>query len=304
MMTYHARGRAALCILAVAAVSVLGAEPRTRRSAGKATTRPAGVGFAVATYNINYGNVDLGVVVSTIHKAQADLACLQETNAASQRYLQRSLKREYPYVRYRNDNQAAGGFAFLSKVPLNDYQYVPAKYGWFGASLCRLKLGGRDVQVANVHLQAWVPRGGGSLMGLLGQVQATERVRMKEIAYLYGKLSKTMPVIVAGDFNAPPDFGSAKYLARRGYVDSLASAGKNSKNGKNGKKTRRPDTWHWFWRGVQWRFCLDYIFHTRHIKTDTCRVVVSKASDHYLVVSRFSWAPSGAMGQVPMKPPR
>ena len=297
-MTHRTRGKAALFILTAAAVSVLGAEARTREPAAEATTRPAGITFSVATYNINYGNVNLGVVVSTIRKGEADLVCLQETNAVSQRYLQRSLKREYPHVRYRNDNQAAGGFAFLSKVPLSDYQYVPAKYGWFGACLCRLKLGGRIVQVANVHLQAWVPRGGASLTGLLKQVRVTERARMKEIAYLYGKLSKTIPVIVAGDFNAPPQLGSAKYLPGRGYVDSLGSFSKNS------KETRRPNTWHWFWRGTQWRFCLDYIFHTKHIKTDTCRVIASKASDHYLVVSGLSWAPSDRLGQVPMKSAR
>ena len=106
-------------------------------------------------------------------------------------------------------------------VRLSDYRYVPAKYGWCVASLCRLKLGGRTVQVASVHLQAWVPRGGGSLTGLLRQVRVTERARMKEIADIHGKLSKTMPVIVAGDFNAPPQLGSAKYLLGRGYVDSL-----------------------------------------------------------------------------------
>ena len=49
---------------------------------------------------------------------------------------------------------------------------------------------------------------------------------------------------------------------------------------------------------------IDYIFHTKQIKTDTCGVVVSKASDHYLVVSRFSWTPRGKRGDVPMKPAR
>ncbi|RPI61240.1 MAG: hypothetical protein EHM48_05990 [Planctomycetaceae bacterium] len=47
-------------------------------------------------------------------------------------------------------------------------------------------------------------------------------------------------------------------------------------------------TWHWDWKGQSVTFRLDYIFHNSRFKTHTSKVIVSDASDHYLVVSQLS----------------
>jgi len=60
--------------------------PATQSAPAPATTQPAKdpAGFSVATYNINYGNADLKLVVETLVKVDADFVCLQETNRTSQ----------------------------------------------------------------------------------------------------------------------------------------------------------------------------------------------------------------------------
>ena len=66
----------------------------TTNPASGPTTKP-NVKFTVATYNINYGNVDLKKIARIIRKADADLVCLQETNRQSEKHLRRALRRKY-----------------------------------------------------------------------------------------------------------------------------------------------------------------------------------------------------------------
>ena len=57
---------------------------------------PADADFAVATYNINYGNADIEGVVRSIRASGADLVALQETNRQSEVYLRKELAKSYP----------------------------------------------------------------------------------------------------------------------------------------------------------------------------------------------------------------
>jgi endonuclease/exonuclease/phosphatase family metal-dependent hydrolase len=104
--------------------------------------------------------------------------------------------------------------------------------------------------------------------------------RMKEIAYIHSVIPDDTPVIVAGDFNAPPVMASAAYLTDRGFIDSFAAV-----NPDHAKHV----TWRWRYKGMDWRYRLDYIFSSRDMLPCTSRIIVSNASDHYLVLTGFRW---------------
>ncbi len=253
----------------------------TTRPTTKPTTKPT-VRFSVATYNINYGNVNLKEVVKTIRKADADLVCLQETNRQSEKRLRRAFRRKYRYMYFRN-SRAAGGFGVLSKSPIKKVQYLPRKHGYFGTLLFRTKLGSKEVQVANIHLHPTVPRRGENFAELLKLFSKTEAVRTREIKYIHDNLTKTLPTILIGDFNSPPYMTVPIFLAKCGFSDSFAAA------------TPGADahiTWRWRHRDVEWKFRLDYIFCNKHFRALASRIIKSDASDHYLVVSTLGWNPN------------
>ncbi len=274
----------------------------TTAPASQPTTEPA-VKFTVATYNINYGNLDLKEVVETIRKSDADLVCLQETNRQSEKHLRQALRRKYGYMYFREDH-GAGGFGVLSKSPIKKVRYLPKKYGYFGMLLFRTRLGGKEVQLANVHLHPTVPLRNENLSELLNLFSTTEAIRIREIEYIYDNLIKTLPTILVGDFNSPPYMTVPDFLAKQGFVDSFASSTPNADV---------HITWRWKYNDVEWKFRLDYVFHNRHFKTVSSRIIKNDASDHYLVAGTLTWAspptssptsrPSGPTKQTPTSRP-
>ncbi|MCR4415178.1 MAG: hypothetical protein NUV77_22380, partial [Thermoguttaceae bacterium] len=66
----------------------------------------------------------------------------------------------------------------------------------------------------------------------------------------------------------------------KGFIDSFASV------------TEEPDehpTWRWPVGRGELTLRLDYIFHTRELKTVESKVLASRASDHSMVFSRLRW---------------
>jgi endonuclease/exonuclease/phosphatase family metal-dependent hydrolase len=235
----------------------------------------------VASYNINYGNVNLPAIVETIARSDADLVCLQETNRQSELYLRRRLGRTYRHMTFRH-SAGAGGYGFLSKSPVRKRSHLPRRHGVFGTWIAEVKLGGRDVQIVNVHLLPTIPRRGQNAKQLVKLLLKTEGIRGREIAHIHSKLRPDVPTILAGDLNSVPGFPVTRYLAARGMIDSFRSAAPKDANGF---------TWHWPWRGTELRQRFDYIFHSDHVKTCSSEVIRSEASDHYLLVSTLTWAP-------------
>ncbi|MCR4412766.1 MAG: endonuclease/exonuclease/phosphatase family protein, partial [Thermoguttaceae bacterium] len=80
--------------------------------------------FSVATYNINWGNMDLRKMAATVDKADADLVLLQETTPPSEAWLRRQFRDRYPDIRFRGDKGQyhAERFGILSKSPGNRSQ--------------------------------------------------------------------------------------------------------------------------------------------------------------------------------------
>lgn len=250
--------------------------------------------FTIATFNMNWGNVDLADTVRVIRSARADLVCMQETTPEAERAIREGLAREYPHVHFTGNVRYSSGFAILSKTPLSGVRFLEPEFGFFGTLLADVELGGRRVRVASVHLEPIVPREGGGAADILALFLKTEGLHLKEVRRVAAELPEGAPAIVAGDMNSA-SFGSApRFLKGRGFVDSFAAV------------TPNPDahvTWHWKYAGTDWRFRIDYVFHSAEIRTIESRLVDAPSSDHKLVVSRLGWAEEEA-GDIENRNPR
>jgi endonuclease/exonuclease/phosphatase family metal-dependent hydrolase len=263
-----------LMLLTVLAVLPAGAICAEDAATGEASA------FRIASYNINYGNPNLRGVVAAIRKADADVVALQETNRTSERYLRRHLRKLYPHIRFEH-KQRAGGFAFLSKVPLRSVRYLPPSKGWFGTYVATVELAGCDVLLANVHLQPTVPREGEGMVAFLARWTREQGIRRAEAAHILETLDGKTPLVLLGDFNSLPSSNVATYVKARRLTDSYEAATPPEK---------REHTWHWELDGMDWSFRLDYIYHAADLVTRTCEIVRGNGSDHDLLVSTLVWA--------------
>ena len=238
--------------------------------------------FRVASFNVLYVNRDLKAVAETIRKADADVVCLQETNAASEKHLREALGKMYPHATFQPGG-AAGGLGILSKTPLRNVRHLPAKFGWFGTHVCEANLGGRAVQLVNAHLTATVPPENATVVDTLRLWAATEAVRAKEIPYIVENTNPRLPRLIAGDLNAMPNGTAPRFLRDKGFLDSLASCRQDHE---------KVTTWKCERKGIELSLRLDYVFHTKDIQSTDCQVLPCAASDHSLVVSTLRWAPA------------
>ena len=113
------------------------------------------------------------------------------------------------------------------------------------------------------------------------QLMTSEGLHLKEIRRIAAELPEDAPAIVAGDLNSASFGSAARFVKGRGFVDSFAAV------------TQNPDaniTWHWNYAGTDFRFRIDYVFHSTGMRTLESRIVDAPSSDHALVVSRLGWA--------------
>lgn len=275
---------AALVLCAAVAIGAEGA-----RNLNKDVSARAPVTFTVASYNINYGNPNLGEVYKAIVTADADVVCLQETNRSSEAYLRRRFREKYRYTSFiRAPRHAAGGYGFLSKAPLKNVNFIPRHKGMFGTYVADVKLGGKDVQIASLHLQPMFFDGARSLGDVWAKLKEFERIHAAEIAHIHGKLSRKLPLLVLGDLNSMSLLYVPTYLKSKGFVDSFASVTPDAD---------KHITWRWRTGRMNWKFRLDYIFHSAHFRTLSSTVVQTEGSDHFLLTSTLTWSPPKATTQ-------
>ncbi len=253
------------------------AEPRPAAPA----PAPAGESppvVAVATFNINFGNVDLADTVRVIRAADADIVLLQETNAASARFLERALADDYSHFYFHppDGRYSASGFGFLSRTALADLRYIRPRHGLFGAWLATTRVHGVDLALVNLHL-APIRVGSGAGFGALVQaVTAMEAVHEKEIEQFAGAVDADAPAIVAGDLNSTSMHVAATFLRARGFTDTFAEAVDDA-------DTHR--TWRWPVRGRELGLRIDFVFRSAHFRTTGSRIIKAGSSDHHLVTS-------------------
>jgi len=243
-------------------------------------TAPA-VRVRVATYNINYAvrePRDLDVVVQTIREAKADLVAIQEGNGVLYATLRKALAKEFPHMQFYPGAWASGS-GWLSKFPLKKMRVLPRAGGPFETPLAQVEIGGRVVELVNVHLQPTnIP--GGAAVTLRAFFQF-EPIREKEIRFILSKVPAGAPALVIGDMNT--FLRAVDELKRAGFTDSFLAA-----------NTEPQSTWRWEMDGKTHTFRLDFVFHSAHFTTLSSRVIKSEPSDHYRVVSEREFGDTAA----------
>lgn len=278
-------GRLYRIILATAVVvsgfASHGVQAQEAVSTGDTAQRGNRPALKIATYNINWGNPDLKSVVKTIQEADADIVCLQETNGQSEPYLQQALGQSYRHIAFRGHKGrlAAERVGILSRRPIQKLTFFPPKDGLFGFAIADVQWGRDAVQIAIVHLEPMMLQRGSGFREALSALGAMEETHEKEIAHVYENLRRDTPTIIAGDFNSLSDFRAPAFLKQRGFVDSFAAVHEHPNS---------QPTWHWPLKFGEISLRIDFVFHSSHFQTTESRILPSRGSDHYLVVSSLS----------------
>lgn len=235
----------------------------------------------LATYNINWGNVNLRQVGEAIHISEADIVLLQETNGQSERFLHVKFRQRYPHMHFiGHKGLLAERFGYLSRYPLSNLRFDPPRHGLFGTYYATCTVGDKSVNLVNVHLAPFLARRGAGLGELLRALADGEKAHGAEMEQITQHLDTSKPTIVAGDFNSLSSFTAPDQLRRLKFVDSVASVEEHPE---------RLITWQWPTRPLPVSFRVDYIFHSRHFQTQSAKVVDVTGSDHFLVVSELVW---------------
>ena len=281
-------GIAILCLLVAQSDPKTGAGKTSESTAAtsKAGSQPSRL--TLATYNINCGLTDeesMAGFSEIIRKSGADVIAIQEGNDTLYAYLKKHLAKEYPRM-YFFGKPAAGGLAWVSKIPLANTAVLPSQGGgWSSTVVSQAKVGGRSIQLVNTHLFATIPAPKANLAQVLQTFAQAEQIRDRQIRFIYSKLSTKLPVAMLGDFNSPPGSVAVEFLKDKGFIDSYASANKGAPEAT---------TWQWQVGESMMKLKLDYVLHGEQFKTHKSRIVREGNSDHFMVISEVELLPATA----------
>jgi len=181
----------------------------------------------VMTYNIKYyktRNVDgdLSAIAKQITEAKPDLLLLQDASASLDGRIAELL---------RGWNVCAfGQYVIASRLPLSESHV--GSISFFGHShsylRCQLQVGTRFISIYDVHLLT--PRSGLAAIRYregISEFESETRARLVQAGELAEDLQReTLPVIVAGDFNAPLASMVCRRATRGRLLDAFANAGR------------------------------------------------------------------------------
>lgn len=257
-----------LVLLLVATTPATEVPAESKQSAGT---------FTLATFNVFYGNPDLPGIARAIADTKADLICLQETNADSERHLRREFASHYPYMMFRGGVDQ-DGMAVLSTTPLTTLEFVPPKHGLFGSWLFQTPIAGTNVQFAVVHLNPPDVHSANSVAGLLRMLERAGEIQTREVAALWERLSTNQPLVVLGDFNGFASGAAVKFLRDRGLRNSAESLPTGE---------ARAGTWSPPGLSTLLNLRIDHVLHSQHFAAIAERVLPTQASDHRPLVVTF-----------------
>ena len=248
-------------------------------------SRPVVPALKVLTYNINYGNSDVVGLAQLLKAYQPDIVALQETTPPIEQGLRVQLAVDYPYQSYLGYTvEGLGGdrFGLLSKIPLTHTRFVPTKSGYFGLVTTVFQWQNQAVKLVNVHLVPfeWNPN-----WHFLEQMAATEKQHRLELGEILRNINVKLPTLLVGDFNSPSQFCVPSELRERGFQDSFATQHPDMKSAD------RFPTWQWSVGQLDLKYRIDYVFHSPHWETKTCRIGPRTPSDHRPVISEVVLKP-------------
>lgn len=253
----------------------------------RAQTVPPGDTLTVVTLNLWHDQADwprrLGVILDTLRAERPDVICLQEvlqhatlpnqaeTLADSLGYRRTFASVDGPERPKRYGNAILFRHPFsesgMKKLePLDDYRTV---------AHARVEVDGRPLEVYCTHLHHTAEG---------GEIRATQ---LRDLLGFVGRTRGEGPVLLAGDFNAPPDAPELRLLDET-FADAYAATHPEADSTVT---TLNPALGHTPRR-------IDYLFAERAsaLRPLDTRILFTEpaadstwASDHFGVVGRFAW---------------
>jgi endonuclease/exonuclease/phosphatase (EEP) superfamily protein YafD len=274
------RARLALLIL-VAAGSAGCASHAVRPAVAPRTDQPH---VSVITFNVNYALAEDEPTINAVAGAgaDADVIFLQETTPAWEAALRPRLSASHPHIEFRH-HDGAGGLAVLSRLPVKQFEYLPA-VDWFPAARVVLDTGFGPLQVLSVHLRPPISDRGSVVSGYFG----TPPVRKWEFETFAAALDPDIPTLVVGDFNENDGGRALHWLRGRGMRSALPQFQPYAR------------TWRWQTSLVTLHGRYDHIVYDPRLEPLSVHVSRTGRSDHLPVVGVFALADAaGAPGRAP-----
>jgi vancomycin resistance protein VanJ len=226
-------------------------------------------GLRVLTYNVYFGNQDMAATAAVIREAGADVVALQETTPAIADALRRALADLYPHMEFHVGPLGNGPGVLARTVP-RDARYVPSAAGMNGFWIGTFTVGGRDLQVANVHLHPSEFVGWNPLRATAAYDRA-EQVRGAQVDELRARLTPDVPTVLLGDLNSLPRSPTLTRLADLGWTASAAD----------------DDAPTYEIRGIGFR--IDHVLVPPAIECANPLVRRAGPSDHFPLAATLSW---------------
>jgi len=236
--------------------------------------------ISISTYNFNWENADVDSSIEMIRDVDCDIVCFQELNPVPFKRLRDSLLAIYPYW-YR-----ANQFAFCSKRRLDGFEAsIHVNY-----AICRMQFGGRQIQIANVHLSPISLSGNVSLLSLLKEIGKQDSKHVDEVHGLLREIDSEAPSIILGDFNSVEGSKALALLLENGYVDCFASSNPGmpiaptwqlnrmqALEKRSGQEETGPQ--------IPIALRLDYVLASKELRPTKCSIKRAGGSDHFPVVA-------------------
>jgi endonuclease/exonuclease/phosphatase (EEP) superfamily protein YafD len=235
------------------------------------STQPA-ADLRLATYNLNFGNPDVARTLDALASTNADIALLQEITPAWESALRTRFASHYAHLSFHVPADGRAGHAVLSRFPLAIDTLLSKPDGAFyhGQRLVVTTPGG-PLQILHIHLRASIDddcfRGPCSQMHWVKGQFTTPPIRRREIEAHWKHVDRSLPTIVAGDFNESETDQVVAFLTRAG----LARV-----------PTTGPRTWH---HGDLLSADIDHVMIDKRITPVGAVVLDAGASDHRPVVA-------------------
>ncbi len=227
--------------------------------------------FRITTFNVNLDMAGDAETLAAVGAADADIICLQETNADWEAAVRGAYGTRYPHMRFQHDGEGAGGLAVLSRFPLRDEGAVPGFRGWHPSWHLTADTPMGPVRLLLVHLRPRVSKKHGYVNAYL----TADRDHAQEIAYIERHCSDDLPTLIVGDFNEDEDGGAAEYLEDRGFESVLPLFHPGQ------------ETWYYPSLLDQAGDTLDHIFFGPHFRPLDAYVIRRGRSDHLPVTAFF-----------------
>lgn len=249
-------------MVVVIAIAGCGRKPAPRSSAS----------LRVLTYNVYVGNPDVAGTARLIERIDADVVVMQETTPAFADEVRRRLGDRYPYMEF-HVGPLGNGPGVLARSAPSTAHYAPSTIGMNGVWVGTFGMGGRAVQIVDVHLHPTLPKSTNPI-DVASEYRRAEAVRVAQLDELRAVLDPAVPAVLIGDFNALPGSPTLVRLRELGWSDGLA-----------GSAAATEPTYQL--RGLG--FHIDHILVPTGVACNAPAIVREGTSDHVPVTATLAW---------------